>query len=167
MATRDETPPARLLEALYAGVADVAAWNRFLLAFADHMGASRAVLLLTRVGEDRPREILSPGSDRHRAALYVDRHFATDPFVGLPQTRVVSFGEFLSRRSAGEVRAIRAYLSETVGNQILGVDMTPAPAWSRGSGSRGCSACPISAGASGGGWRRWCRTWRSRSGAWR
>ncbi|WP_347269914.1 helix-turn-helix transcriptional regulator [Rhizorhabdus histidinilytica] len=127
MATRDETPPARLLEALYAGVADVAAWNRFLLAFADHMGASRAVLLLTRVGEDRPREILSPGSDRHRAALYVDRHFATDPFVGLPQTRVVSFGEFLSRRSAGEVRAIRAYLSETVGNQILGVDITPAP----------------------------------------
>ena len=79
MAARDETPPARLIEALYAGVADVAAWNRFLLAFADHMGASRAVLLLTRAGEDRPREILSPGRDRHRAALYVDRHFATDP----------------------------------------------------------------------------------------
>lgn len=127
MAASDETPPARLLEALYAGVADVAAWNRFLLAFADHMGASRAVLLLTRAGEDRPREILSPGSDRHRAALYVDRHFATDPFVGLPQTRVVSFGEFLSRRAARDVRAIRAYLSDTVGSQILGVDITPAP----------------------------------------
>ncbi|ABQ68432.1 LuxR family transcriptional regulator [Rhizorhabdus wittichii DC-6] len=127
MAARDETPPARLLEALYAGVADVAAWNRFLLAFADHMGASRAVLLLTRAGEDRPREILSPGSDRRRAALYVDRYFATDPFVGLPQTRVVSFGEFLSRRAAGEIRAIRAYLSETVGSQILGVDIAPAP----------------------------------------
>lgn len=127
MAARDETPPARLLEALYAGVADVAAWNRFLLAFADHMGASRAVLLLTRAGEDRPREILSPGSDRQRAALYVDRHFATDPFVGLPQTRVVSFGEFLSRRAARDVRDIRAYLSETVGGQILGVDIAPAP----------------------------------------
>lgn len=127
MAARDETPPAALLETLYGGINDVVAWNRFLLAFADHLGASRAILLLTRAGDDRPREILSPGSDRRRAALYVDRHFATDPFVGLPQTRVVSFGEFLSRRAASDVRAIRSYLSQTVGSQILGVDIAPLP----------------------------------------
>lgn len=127
MAAKDDTPPAKLLETLYSGVADSGAWHRFLLAFADHMEASRAVLLLTRAGEDRPREIISPGSDRRRAALYVDRHFATDPFVGLPQTRVVSFAEFLSRRAARELRDIRAYLSDTVGSQILGADIAPAP----------------------------------------
>jgi DNA-binding CsgD family transcriptional regulator len=126
MAARDDTPPVALLEALYGGITDIAAWNRFLLALAAHMGASRAILLLTRAGEEKPRQILSPGSDRERAALYLDRHFANDPFVGLPQN-VVAFGEFLSRRAASEMKAIRSYLSETVGSQILGVDIAPLP----------------------------------------
>jgi len=127
MASMNRAPSPALLETLYGGISDIAAWNRFLLAFADHLGASRAILLLTRAGEDRPCHILSPASDRQRAALYVDRHFATDPFVGLPQKQVVSFGEFLSRRAASDVRAIRSYLSQTVGSQILGADFAPLP----------------------------------------
>lgn len=124
---QDETPPVALLEALYCSIANPQMGNSFLLALADYLGASRGILLFTGPGENRPRQILSPASDRSRAALYADRYFARDPFVGLPSQRVVSFSEFLSRRATSDLASIQGYLSETVGDQILGVDISPNP----------------------------------------
>lgn len=112
-----------LLARLYGGIDAPRPWEEFLDAFARWLGSAFATLIITSPGRAQPGTFVTPGADPGFSAFYIERHFADDPFQGLPEGRVTSFGEFLAGQDPQRFAAYREYLAQTGGEQVLGVDL--------------------------------------------
>lgn len=110
-----------VLETLYGGLLADGAWDGFLRALAHWLHATYASLILTAPGKTVPGEVLTPDIDPQRVNDYAEGLFATDPFVGLPEGRVLAFAEFMAGRTLDE--DWRRFLDESGADQILGVDV--------------------------------------------
>jgi len=124
----DETDllPSSLLERLYGGLIDPTPWEAFLRALSAYLDSSYATLILTVPGASNPGAILTPGADPQMAEDYQASFFATDPFIGLPEGRIVHFADFVDASAENSAEFRRAYLDAAGGDQILGVDLRAA-----------------------------------------
>ena len=123
MAETDDVTLSHVLDALYGGLLDAAPWERFLRAFARWLDASYATLILTAAGLSEPGTIVTPGADPKTNQDYLASFFATDPFQGLPEGRVLSFAEFVGDETAPEIADYMGFLAGAGGDQVLGVDL--------------------------------------------
>ena len=108
-----------LLEALFGGLLHAEPWSEFLRRLADQAGATYATLLLTGPGFDAPGTIVTPDANPRTAEDYAEGMFAADPFVGLPEGKVVTFAEFVENVDP----AFQHFLETSGSGQILGVDL--------------------------------------------
>lgn len=123
MADADQITLSDVLDALYGGLLDAPPWERFLRALARWLDASYATLILTAPGLSEPGTIVTPGGDPKTNQDYLASFFATDPFQGLPEGRVVSFAEFVGNERAPEIADYMGFLAGAGGDQVLGVDL--------------------------------------------
>ena len=102
---------------LYAGLTQTPPWEDFLRALADATGATFATLLVGR-GQATIDAHVTPDSDPDRTQEY--HHVSDDdPFVGLPEGRVVSFQDFVRHIPS----RFRDWMDVARTGQILGVDL--------------------------------------------
>ena len=102
---------------LYAGLTQTPPWEDFLRALADATGATFATLLVGR-GQASIVAHVTPDADPDRTQEY--RHISDDdPFVGLPEGRVVSFQDFVRHIPA----RFRDWMDVARTGQVLGVDL--------------------------------------------
>ena len=119
----DQDGFSNLLEALYGGLLEAAAWQRFLRGFAGWVDATYATLILTAPGMMTPGAILTPDAPLSLSEEYAESFFASDPFTGLPEGKVTAFAEFLGGAIARDSDFYRDFLAAAGGDQILGVDL--------------------------------------------
>lgn len=112
-----------LLARLYAGVASDRPWQDFLEALARWMDASFATIIISAPGRRHPATFLTPGADVAFNATYASTLFAEDPFQGLPDGQVTSYGEFMANRPDDEAAQYRAIMHDTGFDQVLGIDL--------------------------------------------
>lgn len=112
-----------LLARLYGGIDGAQPWETFLEALTGWLGSAFATLIITSPGRAQPGTFVTPGADPRFSASYIETYFASDPFQGLPEGKVTSFGEFLAGQDAQRFAAYREYLALTGGEQVLGVDL--------------------------------------------
>lgn len=112
-----------LLARLYGGIDAERPWEAFLQALTGWLDSAFATLIITAPGRSQPGTFITPGADPRFSAFYIESHFASDPFQGLPEGRVTSFGEFLAGQDPQRFAAYREYLALTGGEQVLGVDL--------------------------------------------
>ncbi|AXB80313.1 helix-turn-helix transcriptional regulator [Novosphingobium sp. P6W] len=107
-----------LLQSLYAGLTIDPPWEDFLRALAEATGAAFATLLIGRgtLGIDAH---VTPGIDAGSKRAY-QRLSDADPFVALPEGKVVSFQDFVHHVPA----PFRDWMNISGTGQILGVDLS-------------------------------------------
>ncbi|WP_449469479.1 helix-turn-helix transcriptional regulator [Sphingobium chungangianum] len=117
----DDTAFADLLQTLYGGLTRSPPWEDFLRALAAITDTTFATLLIGR-GSAGIDAHVTPGADPERTQEY-QRISQADPFVGLPEGRVVSFRDFVSHVPA----RFRDWLDVARSSEILGVDLHRLP----------------------------------------
>ena len=121
-------PPAEqlslLLEALYAGLMEADPWSAFLRLLAQAIDANFATLILTAAGPAARSAIVTPDADPQRSRNYSEAMISEDPFVGLPEGKVLAFDDFVSEEALNP--SFRAYLEGAGTGQILGIDLRTA-----------------------------------------
>lgn len=113
---------SRLLSALYGGLTADTPWDDFLRGLASYLDATYGSLLLTAPGAATPGKMMTPDADQRVAEDYADNYVLSDPFIGLPEGKVVAFADFLKDRPI-EGTDFYEFLAAT-SDQILGVDLT-------------------------------------------
>lgn len=113
-----------LIDLLYSGLLDPSPWEAFLRALADHLGSAFATIIFAVPGATQSGLALSPNASPQGTENYMTTFFASDPFSGLPEGKVVKFTEFV----ASEQQEVfnREYLDNAGGDQIIGVDLRAA-----------------------------------------
>ncbi|MGH6781713.1 MAG: LuxR family transcriptional regulator, partial [Sphingomonadaceae bacterium] len=111
-----------LLSALYGGLLADVPWEDFLRGLATYLDGTYATLILTAPGTSRPGLSVTPDADPQTAEDYIESYFASDPFKGLPEGKVMSFTEFV-QGAARDSDFWRDFLAAAGGDQILGVDL--------------------------------------------
>ena len=107
-----------LLRSLYADLTIDPPWEDFLRALAEATGAAFATLLIGRGNLDIDAHV-TPGIDAGRKNAY-QRLSDADPFVGLPEGKVVSFRDFVHHVPA----PFRDWMDLSGTGQILGLDLS-------------------------------------------
>ncbi|MGH6694721.1 helix-turn-helix transcriptional regulator [Sphingopyxis sp.] len=113
---------SKLLTDLFGGLLTDTPWEDFLRGLALHLDGTYATLILTMPGTRKPGTIVTPDADPQTSEDYAESFFASDPFKGLPEGKVLSFSDFVQ----GAARASdfwRDFLEAAGGDQILGVDL--------------------------------------------
>lgn len=113
---------SQLLEELYAGPVETEPWVRFLGRLRLLGNAMAATLIL------RSPRTLSPGYLINVGASAADndyrrRYFLTDPFVGLPDGRVMTLGEMVPPERLRESDFYRLHLAPAGAEHVLGADV--------------------------------------------
>ena len=129
-----ESEFSELLARLYAGIAADPApfwcseargrpWQDFLEALARWMDATFATIIIT-AGENRhPATFVTPGGSAEFGEIYARTLFANDPFQGLPDGQVTSYGEFMANLPDAEAPEYRAAMRDSGFDLVLGVDL--------------------------------------------
>ncbi len=112
-----------LLARLYAGVGSDRPWQDFLEDLARWMDASFATIIISTPGRRHPATFLTPGADAAFNATYAATLFADDPFQGLPDGQVTSYGEFMANRPDHDAAQYRAIMRDSGFDQVLGIDL--------------------------------------------
>lgn len=111
-----------LLAGLYAGLLAEVQWEDFLRKLATYLDSTYATLILTVPGTNRPGFSVTPDANPQITEDYAESFFASDPFQGLPEGKVMAFTDFVQ----GDARTSdfwRDFLEAAGGDQILGVDL--------------------------------------------
>jgi len=116
-----DAPLLGLVERLYDGLITSPPWEAFLSALGEATGATFATLIIGR-GPSGVDAHVTPGADPRRTREYQDMSDA-DPFVGLPEGRVIAFSEFVRHVPA----PFRDWMASAQSGQILGVDLRREP----------------------------------------
>ena len=114
---------SRLLLLLHESVLDSRRWQHFLEAIAHHLDGNAAMLVLQSPAAGGPGLIYTWGTRREYEAAYTSHYFALDPFVQLPEGKVVTLHEIVPREQLETSEFYRDFLEplDTVYN--LGVDI--------------------------------------------
>ncbi len=115
---------SRLIQTLTATLlGDEDPWRPFLFAFAEYVNAKHATLILTPPHDQSLGTNITPSVTPQEAREYVDRFMKIDPFVNLPEGRVVSSYEYIASMGLDRTAAYRDWLYRIDGSHILGVDL--------------------------------------------
>lgn len=110
----------RLVERLYGGLTQSPPWEDFLRALAEATGATFATLIIGR--GHRIDAHVTPDVDPHRIQAY-QQLSQTDPFIGLPEGKVVAFRDFVHQVPP----SFRDFMDLSRTGQILGIDLQRPP----------------------------------------
>lgn len=115
---------SRLIQLLTASLLDEEEpWRGFLLALAAQVGAEHATLILTPPDDPRLGTNITPSVPPQRAQEYIDRFLEIDPFVNLPEGRLVMMYEYVGRAELDRAAAYREWLESFEGSHVMGVDL--------------------------------------------
>lgn len=115
---------SRLVQALTATLlGEEEPWRAFLLALAEHVNARHATLILTPPHGSKLGTNITPTVTPQEAREYIDRYIQIDPFVNLPEGRVVSIYEYVGPTGLDRATAYKEWLHAVDGSHILGVDL--------------------------------------------
>lgn len=98
-------------------------WRPFLLALAEYVGAAHATLILTPPDDPRLGTNITPSVTPQRAQEYIDRFMQIDPFVNLPEGRVVLMYEYVGSDELNRASAYKEWLERVEGSHVMGVDL--------------------------------------------
>lgn len=98
-------------------------WRDFLLALAGYAGARHATLILTPPHDPARGTNITPTVTAQRAQEYIDRYLQIDPFVNLPEGRVVMMYEYVGPAEMERASAYKKWLETVDGSHIMGVDL--------------------------------------------
>lgn len=98
-------------------------WRGFLLALADHVGAAHATLILTPPNDLSLGTNITPSVPPQRAQEYVDRYLEIDPFVNLPEGRVIMMYDYVGPGALDRASPYMEWLDRVEGVHIMGVDL--------------------------------------------
>ena len=114
---------ADLLATLFSSLTEDEPWSAFLDGLARSADASFVTFILTPRGADQPGLFLTPRGDPDMGVLYTSSLFATDPFTGLPDGKVIRFRDFVPAASERRNAAYFQFLAETTGDEVLGLEI--------------------------------------------
>lgn len=115
---------SRLIQLLTGSLlAEDEPWRDFLLALAHYAGARHATLILTPPHDPARGTNITPTVTPQRAQEYIDRYMQIDPFVNLPEGRVVMMYEYVGPAEMERASAYRQWLETVDGSHIMGVDI--------------------------------------------
>jgi DNA-binding CsgD family transcriptional regulator len=117
----DDRRLIELIAQLYGGLVTSPPWEAFLRALGDATGATFATLVIGR-GPSGIDAHVSPGADPQRTRQYCEIS-GDDPFVGLPEGRVVAFRDFVRHIPA----PFRDWMDGAQTGPVLGVDLRREP----------------------------------------
>lgn len=98
-------------------------WRAFLLALADYVGAEHATLILTPPDDPRLGMNITPSAPPHRAQEYLDRFLAIDPFVNLPEGKLMMMYEYAGPAMLDQASVYREWLEVLEASHVMGVDL--------------------------------------------
>ena len=115
---------SRLIQLLTASLlTDEEPWREFLLALAAHVGARHATLILTPPNDPHLGTNITPTVTPQKAQEYIDRYMQIDPFVNLPEGRVVLMYEYVGAGELDRATAYKEWLERVDGSHVMGVDL--------------------------------------------
>lgn len=98
-------------------------WRGFLLALAEHVDAAHATLILTPPNDPSLGTNITPSVPPQRAQEYLDRYLEIDPFVNLPEGRVVMMYDYVGPGALDRASPYMEWLDQVEGAHIMGVDL--------------------------------------------
>ncbi len=113
----------RLIAALYDGLLAERPWEYFLQSLSAWLDADYATLMVKGSRTATPGTFVTPEADPATAAAYLADFLTSDPFQGLPDGKVMSFGEFTRERGKGDESFYSNFLLPSGGDQVIGFDL--------------------------------------------
>lgn len=114
---------SELLLLLHEGALEPGRWREFLALVGRRLKANYATLVLRSPAIGESGLMYTWGTHPEGTAAYTSRWFALDPFVQLPEGRVVTLHEFVGREQLERSEFYREYMQPLDSIYNLGVDL--------------------------------------------
>lgn len=114
---------SRLVGALYASLVEEEPWAGFLTELRDQLRADFGTLIVSRATRVAPSLMVSPTGDPQGVEDYCHHLYRIDPFIDLPEGKVVSNFDHLSEAAYKQSAFYRDYLQYEDTSHILGLDL--------------------------------------------
>ncbi len=114
---------SRMILALNASLVSEDPWRDFLLLLRDHVNAKWATLILTPPNIDGLGTMITPTAPPPAIQEYLDRFMQIDPFVGLPEGKVMALYEYVAEAKLKNSAYYKGWLEGIDGSHVLGVDL--------------------------------------------
>lgn len=117
---------SRLVRALYASLTADQPWYAFLTELRDQMNARYATVIITKSPAAPPSLMVTPHGKPDYIEAYRDHLFRLDPFINLPEGKVVSIHEYLNENILQDSKFYNVYMMPEQTAHILGLDLRAA-----------------------------------------
>lgn len=127
------TAVSELVRALYAGVIETPPWESFLQAIRHETSSMSTMIMLSPPGSAAINLISIVGGRSEVTSAYRGQLFALDPFVNLPEGRVITLHEFVGERDLERNDYYNDFMRGTWGvGYVLGFDVRTAAGYTAG-----------------------------------
>ena len=127
------TAVSELVRTLYAGVIETPPWESFLQAIRHETASQSTVIMLLPPGSAAINLISTVGGRSEVTSAYRGQLFALDPFVNLPEGRVITLHEFVGDRELERNDFYNDFMRRTWGvGYVLGFDVRTAAGYTAG-----------------------------------
>ena len=124
---------SELVRTLYAGVIETPPWESFLQAIRHETASQSTVIMLLPPGSAAINLISTVGGRSEVTSAYRGQLFALDPFVNLPEGRVITLHEFVGDRELERNDFYNDFMRRTWGvGYVLGFDVRTAAGYTAG-----------------------------------
>lgn len=124
---------SELVRTLYAGVIETPPWESFLQAIRHETASQSTVIMLLPPGSAAINLISTVGGRSEVTSAYRGQLFALDPFVNLPEGRVITLHEFVGDRELERNDFYNDFMCRTWGvGYVLGFDVRTAAGYTAG-----------------------------------
>ncbi len=127
------TAVSELVRALYAGVIETPPWESFLQAIRHETSSMSTMIMLSPPGSAAINLISIVGGRSEVTSAYRGQLFALDPFVNLPEGRVITLHEFVGERDLERNDYYNDFMRGTWGvGYVLGFDVRTTAGYTAG-----------------------------------
>ena len=127
------TAVSELVRALYAGVIETPPWESFLQAIRHETSSMSTMIMLSPPGSAAINLISIVGGRSEVTSAYRGQLFALDPFVNLPEGRVITLHEFVGERDLEHNDYYNDFMRGTWGvGYVLGFDVRTTAGYTAG-----------------------------------
>ncbi|ANI79337.1 helix-turn-helix transcriptional regulator [Sphingobium sp. EP60837] len=113
---------SRLLLSLNTSLLSDDPWRDFLLILRDQTHARYGTLILTPP-DPSLTTMITPTATSESIQRYLDRYLEIDPFVGLPEGKVVTLYEYVGEAALKNTTYYKEWVETMDGSHVLGVDL--------------------------------------------
>lgn len=113
---------SRLVLTLNTSLLSDSPWRDFLLILRDQTNARYGTLILTPP-DPSLTTMITPTATSESIQRYLDRYLEIDPFVGLPEGKVVTLYEYVGEAALKNTTYYKEWVETMDGSHVLGVDL--------------------------------------------